>query len=120
MREVVIAPKAVEQLQRIIRKLHAWATKTYCGSFPADVYITELLDELESKLDEVATAPETFPHVIDPSLARLGYRRFIVRTQLVVIYRLEDDKIKIRCVFDPRSDYHNLMLDELWEKNTDD
>ena len=112
-REVVISSHAQEQLQSLLDRLRAWGVRAFGGSEGADLYVCRLLDELDDVLSRLATQPDMYPLVLDAGLAELGYRRFLVRKQIVGIFRVDGNTVKIRGFFDARADYQRTLALEL-------
>lgn len=69
-----------------------------------------VLDEVERVSDTLETTPELFPLCADPRLAKLGYRKAMVRAY-ILIYEIDEDAHTVRVLrfFHGSENYSNKL-----------
>ena len=69
-----------------------------------------LLDEIESVSDGIRTDPALFPLCVDPRLAKLGYRKAVVRSY-VMVYEIDEaaEAVRVLRVFHSSEDYQRKL-----------
>lgn len=97
---VCLADEASRDLDGIVAYL--------CKVLGAPTSAAELLDTDDAFVDVVGEYPEAYPLVIDAHLARLGYRKALLKSY-VMLYREVGDEVVISRIFHQSQDYARLV-----------
>lgn len=79
-----------------------------CEVLGAPTPAAELLCAYDAFIDVVGEYPEAYPLVIDAHLARLGYRKALLKGY-VALYRVVGDEVVVSRVFHQSQDYARLV-----------
>lgn len=103
--DVIIAPKALEQLQSYVD----YAQYTLLNSQAAAAIWQDAVDT-QKKLSCVAGSLTYCAH---PKLKKLGYRMIMfIRHSYLMLYRIEGSSVYVDGIYHERQDYENIFLNQ--------